>query len=211
MALPRADKLNEPPIVGRFYLVPAILWSMNTSCLMEGADLLKELQTSRDSRWWPVWGRKHNDLEFFDFEFQHYHIDPRFLNKRQWQHFRFHPDRTALAVLQGKPLNHRALRDGPPRPQLRRMKCTLSEIAWQHPSHPNVNALNTKFAGQKCRTSRLGFICPHQRFPLGSTHEVDGVVTCPLHGLRIDAQTGECLGGREGDGKTRDAFPMGAT
>ena len=35
-----------------------------------------------------------------------------------------------------------------------------------------------------------GWICPHQATPLGSIEPVDGIIICPLHGLRIDAQTG---------------------
>lgn len=37
--------------------------------------------------------------------------------------------------------------------------------------------------------------CPHQGGPLGDGLVADRCVTCPLHGLRIDLETGEAAGG----------------
>ena len=37
--------------------------------------------------------------------------------------------------------------------------------------------------------------CPHQGGPLGDGLVADRCVTCPLHGLRIDLETGEAVGG----------------
>lgn len=194
MTLERADRLKAPPVVGRFYLVHAVRWSFEpTGDKGPPETVIRALANSDDSKWWPVWGRKHNDVQFFGFDNQHYHIDPRFLTKRHWLHFKW-SQHTPLGAVQGKPLNHRYLPDGPPKPQLRRMKCTRADVSWMHPDQPSVGKLNKSFAGQKCRKSRLGLVCPHQRFPLGSIVPIDGVITCPLHGLRIDAETGVCLG-----------------
>lgn len=193
MALERADKLTAPPVVGKFYLVPAIKWSFSTTWGNGRGPVLEQLESLPDAKWWPVWGRKHNDIEFFNFPNKHYHLDPRFLTKRQWCEF----DtgwREPLASLQGKPLNHRDLPDGPVRPQLRRMKCTMAHAAWHHDEQQNCVALNRVLAGKQCVKSKLGFLCPHQRFPLASVEPRDGVITCPLHGLRINAETGICIG-----------------
>ena len=37
--------------------------------------------------------------------------------------------------------------------------------------------------------------CPHQGLPLDAEPDADGVVTCPWHGYRFDAQTGVCISG----------------
>lgn len=197
MTTERADRLTAPPVVGRFYLVPSVKWSFSVAFGMGCPEkTLKQLETLSDAKWWPVWGRKHDDVEFFNFPYQHYHIDPRFLTKRHWKEFEG-SYRSALNVVQGTPLNHHDLIEGPPRPQLRRMKCTMTDVVWQHPEAQAVVKIQKRFAGHPCRKSKLGFICPHQRFPLGSIAPVDGVITCPLHGLRIDAASGRALAAEE--------------
>jgi nitrite reductase/ring-hydroxylating ferredoxin subunit len=36
-------------------------------------------------------------------------------------------------------------------------------------------------------------VCPHQGLPLDCEPDAGGVMTCPWHGYRFDARTGECL------------------
>lgn len=193
--LQRADRLKEPPIVGRWYLVPAIFWNNNTPWNTDRSEqaVLSDIRT-KGAKWWPVWESKHNDLEFFNFEQLHYHIDPRFLTRRHLTEFRGYGDRTPLQQIQGRPLNHVHLKSGPPKPQLRRMRCTMAHAEWGHTDAKSVIRMNAAFAGQQCAKGKRGFVCPHKLFPLGSIEAVDGVVTCPLHGLRIDAATGKCVG-----------------
>lgn len=38
--------------------------------------------------------------------------------------------------------------------------------------------------------------CPHQGLPLEGDPDPDGVITCPWHGYRFDARTGQCLSGQ---------------
>lgn len=148
---------------------------------------------AQGAKWWPVWGRKHNDIEFFNFPHQHYHIDPRFLNKRQWSDFSWVSERTPLQYVQSQPLSHSGLPSGPPKPVLRRMRCTMAHSQWGHDGAEIVLEMNKAFSGRQCAKGKRGFVCPHQLFPLGSVQAVDGVVTCPLHGLRINAETGVVL------------------
>ena len=70
----------------------------------------------------------------------------------------------------------------------------MAHSQWRLIKFEAVTQLNESFAGQQCRKGKRGFVCPHKLFPLGSVQVVDGVITCPLHGLRIDAQSGRCLG-----------------
>lgn len=199
MTLQRADRLKEPPIVGRWYLVPAILWNRNppwgTSGLPE-SEILHSIQKTKGAKWWPVWGIKHNDAEHFQFHALHYHVDPRFLTKRHIGEVRGGVYGTALKALQASPLNHTGLQSGPPKPQLRRMRCSMAHAEWGHPDAKPVTELNATFAGTQCGRGKRGLVCPHRHFPLGSIEAIDGVVTCPLHGMRIDAATGKCLGPR---------------
>ena len=194
-ALTRSDRLKEPPIVGSWYLVPAILWNRNIwGETLDSEKLLSDLQ-SKGSKWWPVWGIKHNDADHFNFPALHYHIDPRFLTKRQIAEFTNRwSDRTWLQNVQAAPLNHLHLKAGPPRPVLRRMRCTIDHSEWGFGDRAAVISLNTAFVGKKCGSGKRGLVCPHRHFPLGSVKSRDGIVTCPLHGLRIDIETGKCVG-----------------
>lgn len=63
----RIDQLDAPPVIGKFYMVPATRWKWNC--------------TGRRKKWWPVVGPKHNDVEFFNFPHQHFHTDVRFLSR----------------------------------------------------------------------------------------------------------------------------------
>ena len=193
--LERADRLKTPPVVGRQYLVPAILWDRHYFGYgVEGEEnILMGLQNSRSAQWLPVWGRKHDDIEFFSFPYKHYHIDPRFLNKRQWSDFSLVSERTPLQYVQGQPLSHSGLPSGPAKPVLRKMRCTMAHSVWGHDGAESVLKMNKAFSGRQCAKGKHGFVCPHQLFPLGSVQAIDGVVTCPLHGLRINAETGVVL------------------
>ena len=194
MTLQRADRLKEPPVVGEFYLVPAIRWVWGVLPWSEREiGVIEAMQSSRSAMWWPVWGSKHDDVEFFGFAQKHHHVDPRFFNRRHWARFGF-AGRTKLADAQVKPLNHIELPEGPPKPVLRKMRCTSSHSQWEHDDAIPVVKLNEHYSGQRCARGKRGFVCPHKLFPLGSVQAIDGVVTCPLHGLRIDAAPGKCIG-----------------
>jgi Rieske [2Fe-2S] domain len=194
----RSDRLKEPPVVGKWYMVPAILWNRNHGKWdtgdMSEADLIADLRNSNGAKWWPVWGIKHDDVEYFNFRHLHYHIDPRFLTKRHAAELVGFGSRAVLQCAQAQPINHLHLRSGPPRPTLRRMRCTLDHSKWGFSDSSIVVEMNKSFAGKQCGSGKRGFVCPHKHFPLGSVKAINGVVTCPLHGLRIDAETGKCLG-----------------
>lgn len=196
MTLPRADRLREPPIVGRYYSVPAIAWRWAGAFDQElaGGDFF-----------WPVLGNKHDDLEFFDFPHKHYHVDPRFFTNRHWAQLgdrkydnegKKLDENGKLLTALARPLSSIHYSDWPPSPVFRRMRCSASGIIYSNWASRTVavQSLNSKFAGKQCDSSVLGWICPHRQLALGSMEPVDGMITCPLHGLRIDATTGKCIG-----------------
>lgn len=186
---PRADKLKEPPTKGRYYMVPAVFWNRG---------YLRNHDDPKGAMWWPVWGPKHDDKEFFNFQNKHYHIDPRFLTRRHWNTFDDFRG-TKLSDVQAWPLSSSAEPAGPPKPTLRKLLCTMVHSEWEHANKDPVIELNKHFAGQQCPKGKRGFVCPHRHFALGPVQAVDGIVTCPIHGLRIDATTGVCLGPKSRD------------
>lgn len=163
--LQRVDRLKEPPIVGQQYLVPLVR--------SDWYGMIRD---------WPVIGIKHDDAEFLNFSLVHYHLDYRFLRVRQdylrkSMHAPLHSsDRCSLSKL-----------------FFGRRKCLREQHIFVGPEK-GMQKLDAGFKGLQCATGKRGFVCPHKQFPLGSTPVIDGIITCPLHGLRIDAQTGFVLG-----------------
>lgn len=184
-ALRRITNLAEPPVVGAWYLVPTV----------------RHAWIGRREQAWPVFLPKHSDAEHLDFPDQHYHVDPRFLDKAAWRAAQDwggveFMDRTnlGLSACQRWPLSRtRHELTDPPTPVWRRRQCQRSEAEYVHGDKPKIVALNSSFAGRQCKRARSGWVCPHQHFPMGSVPVVKGVQTCPLHGIRIRAADGVVL------------------
>lgn len=181
MALERADRLKSPPLLGKYYLVPALLWDWD---FRGGTEM-----------WWPVLGYQHNDVQFFGIHEMHYHVDPRFLTRRHWRCIWASSIYSKLNVVISKPLGLRSRPDGVrEKPEPTRMRCSMVEVPYGHAHQMSVCSLNRHFDGTQCAKGKRGFVCPHKHIALGSIAPIDGVITCPLHGLRVDAETGICLG-----------------
>lgn len=187
--LERITHLREPPVVGRRYLVPTVFypWLNDTP------------------RAWPVYLPKHDDAEHLNFPWAHYHVDPRFLNKRDTAFAAVStrgregapPDDAGLAefTTQARPLSYRdgsALTGHLPHPAIvwAARRCYRSGVGYRAGHIPVIQDLRVHFAGRQCKAVRSGWVCPHKRYPLGSLQPVDGVVTCPLHGLRVRVSDG---------------------
>ena len=182
------SELREPPIVGRFYLVPAVFYVYE--------------RVSKVPDWYPVIGPKHDDAEHLNFEWPHYHLDRRFMSDRQlmraasWS--TYGRDTVAIAPIMEPPFG--AHNWGPlPAPELRRMKCRRASVGF--PATPRGNGVFPKFhetfLGKKCPRDAEGhLICPHKGARLTSLAPNEhGIITCPLHGLLIDPETETVVGG----------------
>lgn len=179
--LQRVTELTAPPVVGRWYLVPTVRFGY----------------LSEFARDWPVFLPKHEDARFFAFDDQHYHVDPRFLAKSLMallgcdiEDSLQQSQRAPLA----KTLYGRWSVAELPAPVWRRRLCQLPEAVYQFGHNERVNKLRDHFAGQHCKSNRHGWVCPHQNWPMGSlAPDEEGVLTCPLHGLRVRASDGLVL------------------
>lgn len=190
MALPIVTELTEPPVVGRYYLVPCVKYRYDFKV-----------------RWWPVVGPKHDDAEHLNFAAVHYHLDRRFLpmamlrggyavptargireGKRIW--------RSSDTMLAARPLSE-VTEYGPlPTPELRKRLCIVSDVGFpgraREGLHSNFDRLHEAYEGRRCGRNAEGqLICPHKGAVLSNlAADRNGIVTCPLHGLNINTQTG---------------------
>lgn len=175
----RVDQMLEPPVVGRFYLVPGVTHRF----------------ADRDG-WFPVMGAKHEDKEHIGFAHYHYHPDWRFMPDWAWEYYTDIGEQRAF----GRPLchghpgaPHDILPFGPVEYRRRRCRRAPPEntiFAVQ----PGGRALHRAWAGKDARPGPHGWICPHRGTALGSVPvNPDGTVTCPLHGLKFCAKTGKSV------------------
>ena len=189
MGIPRIDDISGPPIVGKFYMVPAILM-MRFSWTKE--------------QWWPVTGPLHTDADPFNFPWPHYHIDARFLTTRHAQvylggnRFTECPYEAHLSVpvsALSSIQNRNPPYIDPPEPQLRRMRCARTGTGYPYDISGAVQGLRKDYAGDAARRNAEGhLICPHRGARLDQlVPDAEGVITCPLHGLRFNADTGKCV------------------
>lgn len=171
----RVDQLKEPTIVGQYYIVPTI----------------DEIWYGYRSHW-PVIGPPHTDIEFFNFELVHYHIDGRFLSKRQLDKAEGYG---FPSVIQSAPVHAPRYTEGAklPHPVYKRLRCRSNHVEYvQHHQDP-IKGIIAYYAGHQCDQGKAGWICPHRKASLGSINPINGIITCPLHGLQINAETGICL------------------
>lgn len=187
--LQRITQLSEPPVIGQFYLVPTVTYTW--------------LNRFEEPRPYPVFPYQHEDAEHLSFPWMHYHVDPRFLDPRIWadaQDSELYSsaklgDAAAYSMCQRQPLSSGTKALPLPHPPVvwRRRKCQR-EIGPYQFAKAIAAKLSPAFVGHQCRRVRSGFVCPHKRFPLGSIAPIAGKITCPLHGLQIDAETGVVVG-----------------
>jgi hypothetical protein len=173
----RLSDIEGEPEVGKFYLVP---------CLLYRGD------------WTPVMGPRHDDKEFIGVVEEHYHRDVRFTDDGTCEYlaseiFQPAPDAyTMLSIVstrfaKGEPVYKRrkCRRRMPEFPiELRRRLDPLitSHATW-------IKPLEAAYKDANANCGR----CPHRGFSLQGLPVKDGKVTCPGHGLRWSVETGELV------------------
>lgn len=176
--------------IGKTYRVPTIY--------------AEDWHVCRYTGWLPIMGPLHEDAEHVNFPYQHWHIDWRFASKRLFDRITW-PARHMLQPryktaeqycyawpVQQKDNIGRTIVAKPP--ELRRMTCKRALPGFPRTAAKWIPALECAYAGSKLKNLR----CPHRGIPLDGIAPVDGIVTCPGHGLRWNVQTGELV---------RDATP----
>ena len=171
----RLADLREPPVPGRHYMVPVI----------------RDYPYCGRVDTWPVIGPLHEDADFFRFPYPHYHVDGRFLTKAQVssitrQRSKYRP--TVESILGASPLHHRGQPLPKGRPQLARRLCAAPAYGHAHQGQLAVIELNAHFSAPAAAIELADGrrLCPHRKVDLSQfPADADGLVTCPLHGLRV--------------------------
>lgn len=199
MAIENIEDLRSPPVVGRMYLVPCVLVGSPKSRKVLGSNTPPRGCGGMLPGWWPVIGPHHEDAELLNFPFQHWHYDLRFLSNAQVENRGkdgFHTTSSVLSVLPRPLTNHGELES----PVLRPRRCMREQVDWSN--HPDIKRYTTRpealrkmerITAQKHHGLKSCMRCPHRGLPLGSMPVIDGVITCPGHGIRFHASTGKVV------------------
>lgn len=188
MATPLLSDLREPPVAGKFYMVPTVEYK------------LRGLTTA-----WPVIGPRHEDTADLNFPYLHYHLDGRFLSDRMLEAITYWGVTAQWAVATTILADPRCINTSEPvraeygslpaRPTLRQRKCRHS--IFEYPA--SARAALIKRVGEDRIGNRLGnpakaihtkdgrTLCPHRKVDLSSLpRDAEGMVNCPLHGPRVN-------------------------
>jgi hypothetical protein len=172
VSVPFLADLREPPIPGRYYMVPVIDF---TYCGKKGQ--------------WPTLGPLHHDKGDVGFEPLHFHVDFRFLTARQVNqidgYYWGRPAEQTVAVV---PLNQRWI-DIRRKAYLAKRKCRVAGWKYTLPVRaPWMDKFDARYGAvaEPIRIKGGRLLCPHRKVDLSSFEpDADGIVTCPLHGLRV--------------------------
>ena len=193
--LPVFPPLPDEPVVGAFYrrLCVRAHWLTNRI------------------HWLPVLGPVHSDREHIGADFQHVHVDYRFLNMEIREfldrllcgapddlfHNRIYS--TPISYVSPRGCEEPVALDENDQREIDPASWTsIRPRKYQGPYSPypyeNVPWLHDLSEAYAERTLINGHICPHRGADLtGIVPDDDGIVTCPLHGLRWYASTGEIV------------------
>ncbi len=180
---------NVRPKVGTYYMVP---------CLLVGPEFRTSWMPA--DGWVPVLGPKHRDVEHLEFEYEHFHVDWRFMPRGKYE--------TLIATrASGSPLGNVVTSDTgygevTGTPKLRRVLCKREMP--EFPSREGATSAwgdDVSFKWKRmeraqaftCNRLKPGNICPHRGIDLTPFIKEDGTVICPGHGLRWDTKTGALL------------------
>ena len=182
--LERVDTLTEPPVMGRFYLVRCVLHT--------GYKV-----------WYPVLGPVHSDPEILGKgDAPHVHFDFRFMSDAMLDDH-FHGDPETNPTILGQIFVKLDPKLGAGQFAVKRRRCYRSKLPTVPTERTNpvtkqkrpISA--TLVAERACSGLSMNtwtMVCPHRGVPLGSQPiDAGGCVTCPGHGIRWHATTGELV------------------
>ncbi len=144
----------------------------------------------------PLTGIPHNDVEDNDIDVVHQHIDLRFctlslLRKLNpsvcWGDFNFDYTWTTFATrLDTDTISENIF--------YRKMECIrlLNQKNYFLPNDGMIK-LEDKLEKENFNLNKNCKICPHRNTNLTTYQPVNGVITCPAHGLSFDSETGKLI------------------
>ena len=161
----KSDELTTAPIVGVFYVVPTYV---RHRVDLSNLNMIRTIEVA------PLINHLHSDKDNGQSD-SHYHVDYRFMPCTDdfiWNLLPF----SRIYPSQIKDFSI----------QYMKMKCVTSEYLAPTP----VNLISNSKLKHRCIHKGK---CPHRGYNLSTVNPVNGIITCPLHSLRFDAETKQLM------------------
>lgn len=174
--IPNIEDLKEPPVVGKYYMVPCVEVTSGASGLTVG--------------WWPVTGTQHEDAEVVGFKPRHWHYDFRFLTANQHKQ-KWLERGSVLTVAQDWGGGLTPVPGIIPKTLHQKRRCMRAQSEFPRARAGWLKELEGAYADKRVTCGK----CPHRGLPLESLPREPGTdnVVCPGHGLRWDLKTGQLV------------------
>lgn len=180
------ENLKSPPVIGQIYLVPCVL-----------GKLYNIGPHSIPAQWWPVLRPSHEDSKYLP-KFRTFWVNGEEIDETYYEsdpntphHFHVDPRFTPESYYTKWEIDNQSWHN---------FVSAQSEVEWRElvciremPVQQLFTGFGEKFVeDHKDKKIKCGR-CPHKGVILSNTPVKDGVITCPAHGLKFDAETGECV------------------
>lgn len=174
----KVEQVNRPLLVGEKYLVPCIVSRRHLWDEGNGEDVILYIT--------PVINHPHNDIENGQKEY-HYHADYRFIKYKQASD----PHSIFPDVINKHPYHRFAETSRPEEKVDGEIEYfVLPVVNETFAGVTPVNLIKRSKLKHKCIYKGK---CPHRGHDLSQTRAIDGKITCPLHGLQFEENTGEVI------------------
>jgi len=187
----KIDELKVPPIVGNYYLVPCKVvymeqstpktYSKNIDNAWEDFSFIKPI-TKKIALITPVINRPHSDKENGQNDI-HYHIDTRFMKEDMDSY-----EDNEISYYKGYiiELDYQMRLEDNFELEYVPLKC----ISSKYDDITDISYISKSKFKHKCIHKGK---CPHRGMDLSQVVPVNGKITCPLHGLEFDKDSGVLL------------------
>lgn len=166
----RIDELKEPPVIGMRYLVPCIINRKPDGVVMKMGHIVEQMYL----KVWPVINHKHNDIESGQTHY-HYHVDFRFVKLDKFNRVLRINDNHNFAPTARYDLEP----NEDPKIEYHVLRCERLE----NMAITDASLLADKSVNRKSIKNNK---CPHRGYDLSQeVCDKEGIITCPLHGLRF--------------------------
>lgn len=192
----KIDELKTQPIIGEYYLVPCIIkdieikkeeketedyenWEIINGQLDKRKSLIK---TVKKKEIYPIINHLHSDKENGQ-EYKHYHIDYRFVEVDE----NSIPKKLHSKHIFGASNRYNVLAENKTyKIEYHKLKCVRNNNL----HITSVLAIKKSKLKHNCIYKGK---CPHRGYDLSQEPIINGIITCPLHGLKFDAVTKEII------------------
>lgn len=173
----KVENIKRPLKVGEKFLVPCLVKRVTIDDQVNWLDI-EDVRPKSKIHIIPVFNNPHNDIESGQKEI-HYHIDYRFV-----KHF----NNGVFPTIKNTHTLHIYGEEIRPTKEFGNLEYHVLPVINEEFKGITSPGMISKTKIKNCIHKNK---CPHKGYDLSQVPPVNGVITCPLHGLKFDLKTGK--------------------